>query len=122
MKITASIAWTVAVALVCIIVCMTVIVVSGHDVTIFVVAIGLLLTSATGFIAVFQNQKRQSQSIETIRGNTNGTLTRLLNAYERAIARAEVTAAVASEPDTTALLHEHTLSAEEIAALRERIK
>lgn len=121
MKVTASIAWTIAVALVCIIICMTVIVVSGHDVTIFVVAIGLLLTSATGFIAVFHNQRKTDQTLQVVKRQTNGTLSRVLDSYERAVAREAVVSATGN-PDVVAQLHEHTLGADEIAELRERIK
>lgn len=116
MKITASIAWTVAVALICIIGCMTVIVVSGHDVTIFVVAIGILLTSATGFITVFQNQKRQGEVIETVKRQTNGTLTKLL--AEKASAEMKLRAALARVPqDEAEDILSHTLTRDELHRL-----
>lgn len=99
-----------------------VIVVTGRDPSAYVFSVGSILTSFAGFVAALYALRGQNKKIDTIKQNTNGTLSRLLNAYEKAIARAEYLASASADPATIAMIHDDTLNAEEIAALRERIK
>lgn len=134
MKINGPVALIVCVTILATFAMVTIIVITGYEVSIVTGAIATIFATATGFITVFTVQKKQggeiqkqgdeihkqTENIETIRSNTNGTLTRILDSYERAIAREAI---MASEvrPEIMQSLHEHTLKPEEIRKLREAI-
>jgi len=121
LKISTGIIVVVGVFLTAVMLGIVVIVVTGRDPSAYVFSVGSILTSFAGFVAALAALRGQNKKIDTIKQNTNGTLSRLLNEYEKAIARAEYLATNV-DPATIAQIHDDTLNADEIAALRERIK
>lgn len=108
------------VAFVSIVFAMTVIIITGHDLTGFSIAFGSICTSAAGFIAVLRLQRRQSEvlhaqnrEIQAVKNNTNGTLSKLMRDNESLAAKLRVALAKLDEDDATDVL-ETTIGREQM--------
>lgn len=78
MKLTNGLAVILTVAFLALVGGVVVITLTGKDAVGFVGLIGTLLTSIAGFIVLLSNQHAQNGEIATVKGQTNGTLTKLL--------------------------------------------
>lgn len=100
MKITTGIIVSFVIAFIVLVAAMVTLAIFGFNVGDFVAQIGLLLTAIGGFITILLGMQKQSQSIETIKGNTNGTLTKIQGNYESAMVK--LNAALAKLPQADA--------------------
>lgn len=87
MKITTGIIVSFVIAFVVLVAAMVTLAIFGFNVGDFVAQIGLLLTAIGGFITILLGMQKQNSSIETIKGNTNGTLTKIQDNYESAMVK-----------------------------------
>lgn len=82
---------------------------TGHDALSFVYDIGSLLTAIAAFTALFNNQRKQSEDIRTVKSNTNGTLSALLAKVESLTQKLNIALAKLPPEDATEVI-EHTVS------------
>lgn len=104
------------VAIVSVIGAMIIVVVTGHDLAPFSIAFGSISTSAAGFLAILPILRRQARSIETVKRNTNGTLSKLIGDNAMKDARLALALSLLNADQGKEVL-EHTMSRDELIKL-----
>jgi len=116
MKITTGLIAILVTAFLVVIAMLLVLVLTGHDPMAFVIVIGTLLPSVAGFVALLNNQQKQGATIDTIKTQTNGTLSALTQRYDSAIAKLN-SALGKLEPHDAQAVIDSTISKDQLSKL-----
>lgn len=78
MKITTGLVTVFAIAFLGMVAGFTVIIITGHDGALYVTNLGILLTAVAGFVVTLRGQQKTQEDVETVKSNTNGTLSAVM--------------------------------------------
>lgn len=92
---------------------MTIVVITGHDLTPFSIAFGSIITSAAGFLAILPVLRRQGQQLDMVKRQTNGTLSKLLADKKESDVRLALALSLMNEGQAKEVL-DHTMGREEL--------
>jgi hypothetical protein len=91
----------------------TIVVLTGHDAVLYVGTIGTLLTSLAGFVFILRGQKTTQDDVNTIKTNTNGTLSAAMQKIDET--QAKLDRALALIPPQHADVVDQTLTKDAVA-------
>jgi hypothetical protein len=113
MKLTTGLAAVVVIGFLGLVGAITWIALTGHDVGMFVANIGTLLTALAGFIVLIRSQQKQGATIDTIKTQTNGTLSALTSSNESLVNKLN-DALGRLEPHEAQAVIENTISKDQV--------